>query len=545
MIEQVERFAVDLDSLEDFYGSGLSAGDVGRKRAFLEGWKRELEGVALDGVDAGGRADYVMLRNHVEREAARLSEAWEKVEGADGLVPFRKAVVELLERRRSVAKVEGKVEAAALEALAKEVEAAREALGERSGTVTEAERVVANRAAGILMELKHRLGEWMGFYKGYDPIVSWWCGRPFEKLDAALGEYRSEIRRELLGVGSNDDDPVVGDPIGREALLRELGAEFISYTPEELVAIAEREFAWCEAEMLKASREMGFGEDWRAAMGKVKDDFVAPGEQPYLIKELALEAIGFLKERDLVTIPALCEETWEMRMMSPERQKVSPYFLGGQTIMVSFPTDGMEHSSKLMSLRGNNRHFARATVHHELIPGHHLQLYMAKRYAQHRELFRTPFFVEGWALYWELLLWEKGFQKSPENRVGMLFWRMHRCARILFSLKFHLGEMTAPEAIDFLVERVGHERANATGEVRRSVGGAYPPLYQAAYLLGGLQLMALREELVDGGVMGEKAFHDALLREGSVPIEMMRVILKGEEIGKDFEARWEWGEGKR
>ena len=70
----------------------------------------------------------------------------------------------------------------------------------------------------------------------------------------------------------------------------------------------------------------------------------------------------------------------------------------------------------------------------------------------------------------------------------MLFWRMHRCARIIFSLGFHLGTMTPRECIDLLVNQVGHERDNATAEVRRSFTGSYGPLYQAAYLLGGMQL---------------------------------------------------------
>src|SRR5213076_3300265 len=118
------------------------------------------------------------------------------------------------------------------------------------------------------------------------------------------------------------------------------------------------------------------------------------------------------------------------------------------TIIVSFPTSGMSHAEKRMSMRGNNIHSARATVFHELIPGHHLQGYMAGRYATYRGIFTTPFYIEGWAIYWELLLWDRGFAKSPENRIGMLFWRLHRCARIIFSLSFHLGQMTPQEAID-------------------------------------------------------------------------------------------------
>src|SRR6476619_7769265 len=118
-----------------------------------------------------------------------------------------------------------------------------------------------------------------------------------------------------------------------------------------------------------------------------------------------------------------------------------------------------------------------------------------------------------------MLLWDQNFPRSAEDRVGMLFWRAHRCARIIFSLKFHLGQMTAQQAIDFLVDRVGHERRNATAEVRRSIAGEYGPLYQAAYMLGGLQIRALRKELVDTRKMSDREFHDAILRENSIPVE--------------------------
>src|SRR5438874_8800354 len=129
-------------------------------------------------------------------------------------------------------------------------------------------------------------------------------------------------------------------------------------------------------------------------------------------------------------------------MMSPERQLVNPFFTGGEVISVSYPVQGMSEEQKLMSMRGNNIHFSRATVFHELIPGHHLQGYMAARYRPYRQVFSTPFFIEGWALHWEMLFWDLGFARGPEDRTGMLFWRMHRAARIIVSLGFHLGIMT-------------------------------------------------------------------------------------------------------
>ena len=148
--------------------------------------------------------------------------------------------------------------------------------------------------------------------------------------------------------------------------------------------------------------------------------------------------------------------------------------------------------------------------------------------------------MEGWALYWELYLWDLQFARSPEDRVGMLFWRMHRAARILVSLQFHLGQMNPAEMVEFLVNRVGHERDGATAEVRRYIGGGYPPLYQAAYLLGGMQLRTLHRELVGTGRMTDRAYHDAVLRENAIPIELIRASLMGTKLPRDARSAWKF-----
>ncbi|MBI1739153.1 MAG: DUF885 family protein, partial [Acidobacteria bacterium] len=360
------------------------------------------------------------------------------------------------------------------------------------------------------------------------------------KTDESLKAYVKVLREKVVGAKEGEDEPIVGYPIGREALLQDLASEMIAYTPEELVGIAEREFAWCEAEMKKASQAMGLGDDWKAAVEKVKLLHVEPGKQPDLIRDLALEAIEYVEKRDLVTVPPLARDIWRIEMMSPERQKESPFFLGGEVILVSYPTDTMSQEDKLMSMRGNNIHFARATVFHELIPGHHLQGFMTDRYNAHRRAFATPFWTEGWSLYWEMLLWDMGFPVTPEKKVGMLFWRMHRCARIIFSLGFHLGTMTPQQCIDFLVDRVGHERANATAEVRRSFNGSYAPLYQIAYMMGALQFRALHKELVDSGKMTNREFHDAILKGGRIPVEMVRAMLTKQPPVRDFAPTWKF-----
>jgi uncharacterized protein (DUF885 family) len=241
-------------------------------------------------------------------------------------------------------------------------------------------------------------------------------------------------------------------------------------------------------------------------------------------------------------VPPLAEETWRMQMMSPEAQLQNPFFLGGESILVAFPTDAMTNEQKRMSMRGNNVHFAHATVFHELIPGHRLQSYYESRFNPHRRVFATPFWTEGWALYWEMLLWDEGFQTTPEDRIGALFWRMHRCARIHFSLGFHLGQMTPEQCIDYLVDKVGHERDNAAAEVRRSFVGGYSPLYQCAYMIGGLQIRALHRELVESGKMTNRAFHDAILEGNCIPIEMVRARFGLEPLTREFKASWRFYE---
>ena len=326
-----------------------------------------------------------------------------------------------------------------------------------------------------------------------------------------------------------DSSGIPGPARGRDGLIQDLTEAMIPYTPEELIALAEKEFEWCDREMLKASRDMGFGNDWKKAIEKTKDTAVPPGGQPAMIRDLLYEAVDYLRANDLITVPQVAAESLHMIMMTPERQLVNPFFTGGGQISVSYPTNTMEYEARLQSMRGNNPGFSHATAHHEMIPGHNLVGFLGTRFNDYRA--NLPgggaFFGEGWPLYWELTLWDMGFNKTPEQRVGALFWRMHRCARIIFSLKFHMGQWSPQEAIDFLVDRVGHERENAIAEVRRSFDPAagYNALYQAAYLLGGLQLRGLRRELVDSKIMTNAQFHDEIMRQGSMPISLLRLAV--------------------
>ena len=544
----VDRFSADWAALQRKWADlPYSAARQERLGDYLAGWAEALAALPVARDDVEGGIDHTLLIAEVRYRRELLAREGRLLDEVAPLLPFAGEIIDLLEVRHAAAEVDGEAMAAALAGLAVAVGEADAALrtgaaaggaGTGGGGQPAPTPIAGLRAVRVLQSYRYSLDSWYSHYAGYDPLFTWWAKQPFEEADAALGRYLSTLRVRVVGWPEGGEEPIVGDPIGADGMAADLAREMIPYTPSELIALANEEFAWCEAEMLKASRDLGFGEDWKAALEHVKTLHAEPGGQPEVVMMLAQEAIDFIEERGLVTVPPLAKEVWRLEMMSPARQRVSPFFLGGEVIRVSFPTDEMTHDEKRMSMRGNNTHFSRATVHHELIPGHHLQGFMTDRYNSHRYLFGTPFWTEGWALYWEMLLWDLGFAQTPEDRVGMLFWRMHRAARIIFSLSFHLEEMTPDEAIAFLVERVGHEPANATAEVRRSFNGTYSPLYQAAYMLGGLQIRSLHEELVGGGRMTDREFHDTILQGGSMPIEMVRSRLLGEAPGRDFRASW-------
>ncbi len=534
----IERHRADAGTLERLHSIDFSPGHTARLRQFLENQREALGRIDFAALDAAGRIDWVLMRHHLEAAQRELGHAAEKSAEAAELVPFAADIIALEEERRLRRAQDPEACAARLAAVPRQIGELRATLQQRLKEKAAPSATVAVRAAGQADQLRDALRAWDTFYAGYDPAFTWWTKAPVAAADKALEDWAWFLREQVAGYQKDADPPLVGDPIGRGALLDALREEMIPYSPEELLQIAEREAAWCRGEMKRAADDLGCDGDWPRALATVSARLRPPGAQPALIRELADEAVAFLEQRELVTIPPLAKECWRMEMMSPERQKVNPYFTGGEVISVAYPTDGMSHEDKLMGLRGNNEHFCRATVHHELIPGHHLQGFMAQRWSTHRGLFRTPFLIEGWALHWEMLLWDLGFARSAEDRVGMLFWRSHRCARIIFSLKFHLGQMTADQAVEYLVTQVGHERRNATAEVRRSIGGDYGPLYQAAYMLGGLQLRALHRELVASGKMTQRQFHDAVLREGPIPIEMIRASLTGQELTPDFATQW-------
>ena len=559
LINQYEADRGDVATYYDLPGSDVR---FDRLESLYAGWNARLKSVAFEPLSQSEKIDYLLLRNDLDDAKDDLKSERKHWCEMEPMLPFHAGILSLEQARWKELPLDSPAAAAVLAGIVKQVRDTRERLerGLKSGTnvtatithstsssVTGLPLVVstplAKRSAEATERLRSILKRWFAFHDGYRPDFSWWVKKPYEEADKALEDYARYLREQVAGLKGKEDDPLIGEPAGEAELNRAIRREFLPYDARDLLAIGQREMIWCERELKAAARDMGCGDDWHAALAKVKADYVAPGNQDSLISAHAREAIAFVKKHRLATIPPLCEESWHLTMSSPETLKTIPYVAyNWQNMMVAYAREDMNLEDKLMTMRGNNRHFARTVTLHELIPGHHLQRFAAARHNPQRARFGTPFLIEGWAFYWERRFWDLGWARTPEDRMGMLFWRMTRAARIEVSLKFHLGEMTPAQMVDFLVDRVGHERMGATSEVRRFIGGEFSPLYQASYMIGALQIDALRKALVDGGTLTEAQFSDTILAENAIPVELMRAELLNLPLTRDTQSTWRFAD---
>ncbi|WP_197091533.1 DUF885 family protein [Sphingobacterium endophyticum] len=541
------QYGHDLQAINYFYGpmpkgwgfqrASASPEQIDRLLLLDQEYINKLKAFDYKKLNTNGQVDYILLNQKIRKHEEQLKETLVIHNRVKPYVPFAETILSFEKKRRRGASINAKEIATSMENATEQVETEIKKLE----NIKSIESADVDYLIELIESLKKRLESSFDFYNGYEPEFTWWAPKSHEALQSKLSEYKAALSSKTNLKPFEDGSQISGKPVGKAVLNKMLKDEMIAYNSDELLKIADKEWQWCVAELLKASKEMGFGDDWKKAQEKVKNSYVPEGKQPELINELYDKAQNFIKDNQLIDIPPLADETWGMIMMTPERQLVNPFFTGGREISISYPTNTMTYDQKMMSMRGNNPYFSLGTVQHELIPGHHLQYFMNRRYKPYREdHFNTPFWTEGWTLYWELLLYRMGFPKTPEERIGMLFWRMHRCARITFSIKFHTGEWTPQQCIDYLVDQVGHEPANAHGEVKRSFEGSYDPLYQLAYMIGGLQLLSISDELVGEGKMSYKEFHDRVIKENYMPMEMLRAILTNQNLDPNHQAKWKF-----
>jgi uncharacterized protein (DUF885 family) len=166
---------------------------------------------------------------------------------------------------------------------------------------------------------------------------------------------------------------------------------------------------------------------------------------------------------------------------------------------------------------------------HESVPGHHLQI------ALQQEVEIAPFrrnfafftaFTEGWGLYAESLGEEMGLYNTPERRMGELSYQMWRACRLVVDTGIHAFGWDKARAIAYMRENTALTDANIEAEVNRYISW---PGQALGYMIGRLKILELRHraEQALGDRFDERRFHDAVLRNGSIPLDVLESEING------------------
>lgn len=169
-----------------------------------------------------------------------------------------------------------------------------------------------------------------------------------------------------------------------------------------------------------------------------------------------------------------------------------------------------------------------ALTYHEGIPGHHLQLAIASELTDLPALRRHTVFnayAEGWGLYTERLADEMGLYSTPLTRLGMLTMDSVRACRLVVDTGLHALGWSRQQAVDYMVANSPMSKANVTSEVNRY---AVLPGQACGYMIGRLEILRIRREAQErqGDAFDIKAFHDAVLGGGSVPLGVLDGIVR-------------------
>src|SRR5215469_3149153 len=254
----IEQFTADRMSLTRTYSMPISPARIERFEKFYRDELTRLDAMNFDQMPQNDKIDYLLLKNRLTAELHQLAIQKQQVDEMQPPLPFAGTIENLLDRKRLMLPPDGEKAAAAFSEMVKQINAKRKELdsrqhGEHStdgGEKPKVNPVVANRAVNATRELSDALKEWFNQYNNYDPVFTWWVAQPYKDVAKALTDYSAFLKEKVIGIAPDDKTTIIGDPVGRDALMQELSDALIPYTPEELMAIAETEYDWCMKEML-------------------------------------------------------------------------------------------------------------------------------------------------------------------------------------------------------------------------------------------------------------------------------------------------------
>jgi hypothetical protein len=222
----IEKFREDYGSLNRFYTAQTSPNRTVRFKQLYSEWLVFLNKQNFDALNTDEQVDYLLFKNYLGHELKEQSRYAKQYEEMSPMIPFAKTISDLEDSRRKLETVDSAKIAALLNDLNKQITATQKNIEENR--IAKPKKTVANRTARAVNSLRTTLKNWFAFYNSYDPMFTWWNSEPYKAVDASLQSYQTFLLDKLVGIKADDKTTIIGDPIGRDALLQELEYEISS-----------------------------------------------------------------------------------------------------------------------------------------------------------------------------------------------------------------------------------------------------------------------------------------------------------------------------
>ncbi|TDP27254.1 uncharacterized protein (DUF885 family) [Idiomarina aquatica] len=289
---------------------------------------------------------------------------------------------------------------------------------------------------------------------------------------------------------------------------------------DEIHNIGLQEVARIRAEMLRVIEQTGFDGDFDAFVNFLRTD-----EQfyPETAEELLQYAAWIAKKMDgelpkfFKTLPR------KPYGIAPVPEEIAPKYTTGRYSGTNRDDRAGFYWVNTYALDRRPMYQMEALTLHEAVPGHHLQNAIAgelEGVPEYRQQTYISAFGEGWGLYSEYLGLEAGFYQDPYSNFGRLSYEMWRAARLVVDTGMHAKGWSRERAIDFMASNTALSLHNVKTEIDRYITW---PAQALSYKLGELTIKRLRAKAESelGADFDIREFHDAILENGSVPLDIL------------------------
>lgn len=295
----------------------------------------------------------------------------------------------------------------------------------------------------------------------------------------------------------------------------------VSLSPDEVFNVGMKEVERIKSAMDLLKLRMGHKEsleDFNAHLRVAPEYFYTNPEQLLFgFDSLLMEA----KRRIIPLFERLPRADCQIKELESFRAESAP-----QAYYNSPPEDGSKPGYfyvNTYNLPSRPIYTMTALTLHEAVPGHHLQIALAQEMPEQpwfRRQLGTTAFVEGWALYAERLGYEMGMYTDPLQEYGALGFEMWRAGRLVVDVGIHMKNWTREQAVDFMRKNIPNSEVDIANEIDRYIAD---PGQACAYKIGQLTILRLRAEAekVLGNRFKLERFHDIVLRNGAIPLELL------------------------